>query len=101
MLFSIFPLSLADDVEWRSKVDMLVEVEPVVFGRRPKERMPRIHNEKVSYLSCHVVLNRQNQFGRMGVNRMEGNIGLNSHGYFLDDASIYLIFSGMLRERFA
>lgn len=46
----IFPLCLLTEVEFRSKVDMLVEVEPGVLGRSPIVRMPRIHNEGISFI---------------------------------------------------
>lgn len=46
LLFIIFPLYLLTDVEWRSSVDMLVDVEPGVLGRSPIARMPRINNER-------------------------------------------------------
>lgn len=76
LLFSIFPLYLLDVVEWRSNVDMLVDVEAGVFGRKPIVRMPRFHYEKVSYLYCHV-----SAFSRKSIwqNGTDGEIGLNSH----------------------
>jgi len=48
LLLLILPLYLLTDVEWRSNVDMFVDVEPGVLGCNPIGRMPRINNSVAS-----------------------------------------------------